>query len=193
MMVDLLICALPLTMCPQTQCLTKCPQFAFWLLHFYLGKLPELSASKDFSPFLANLPKKHWRELLIFSLVLIQLISPLPFLFFFFSWHPIKTLSSGCRQYVSAAPFTVGVAVSPFFTTKTLFLVLLTAQVAVRLASLLHLFSERWWALPGPQDSIPLGWNLRYYCQLHRLFKKFFPFNYTVYKLSGQSYFILNL
>lgn len=152
MAVDLSVCALPLTMCAQTQCLTKSPQYAFWLQHFYLGKLPELSASKDFSPFLANLPKKHWRELLIFSLVLIQLISTLPFLFFFFSWHPIKTLSSRCQQYVSAAPFMVGVAVSPFFATKTLFLVLLTAQVTVRPASLLHLFSEWWWALTGPQD-----------------------------------------
>lgn len=76
MAINLLVCALPFNTHPQTHCLTKFAKCIFWLQHFYLGKMPELSASKDFSPFLANLPKKHQRELLIFSLVLIQLISP---------------------------------------------------------------------------------------------------------------------
>lgn len=74
MAINLLVCALPFNTHPQTHCLTKFAKYIFWLQHFYLGKMPELSASKDFSPFLANLPKKHQRGLLIFSLVLIQLI-----------------------------------------------------------------------------------------------------------------------
>ena len=74
MTVILSVCALPFHTYSQTNCLTKFAKCIFWLQHFYLGKMPELSASKDFSPFLANLPKKHQRELLILSLVLIQLI-----------------------------------------------------------------------------------------------------------------------
>lgn len=82
MTVNLLVCALSFNTYSQTNCLTKFAKCIFWLQHFYLGKMPGLSASKDFSPFLANLPKKHQRELLIFSLVLIQLIFPPSFLSF---------------------------------------------------------------------------------------------------------------
>ena len=82
MTVILSVCALPFHTYSQTNCLTKFAKCIFWLQHFYLGKMPELSASKDFSPFLANLPKKHQRELLILSLVLIQLIFSSGFLSF---------------------------------------------------------------------------------------------------------------
>lgn len=158
MALNLLVCALPFNTYPRTHCLTEFAKCIFWLQHFYSGKLPELSASKDFSPFLANLPKKHRRELLIFSLVLIQLISfPDSFLFFFLSWHPIKTISFRCQRHVSTPPFIGRVAVSPFCSTKTLFLVLLTTQVSVKLASLLHLLPGWWWALMGTGDSISLG------------------------------------
>lgn len=58
MTVNLLVYALPFNTYSQTNCLTKSAKCLFWLQHFYLGKMPELSASKDFSPFLANLPKK---------------------------------------------------------------------------------------------------------------------------------------
>lgn len=85
MTVILSVCALPFHTYSQTNCLTKFAKCIFWLQHFYLGKMPELSASKDFSPFLANLPKKHQRELLILSLVLIQLI--------FFLWFPFFSSS----------------------------------------------------------------------------------------------------
>jgi hypothetical protein len=66
---------------------------------FLFGMIPELSASKDFSPFLANLPKKHQRELLIFSLVLIQLI----FFFLFLSFLPKLTSN---KSYFFQVPAT---------------------------------------------------------------------------------------
>lgn len=154
MTVNLLVCTLPFNTYSQTNCLTKFAKCIFWLQHFYLGRKPGLSASKDFSPFLANLPKKHQRELLIFSLVLIQLIFPPPIssLFFFLSWHPIKAISFGCQQHVRANTIHNMSGGVPRFSTKTLFLVLLTVQVSVRFASLLHLIFGWLWALTSPQD-----------------------------------------
>lgn len=153
MTVNLLVCALSFNTYSQTNCLTKFAKCIFWLQHFYLGKMPGLWASKDFSPFLANLPKKHQRELLIFSLVLIQLIFfPVSFLFFFLSWHPIKALSFGCQQRVSANTIHNMSCSFPLFSTKTLFLVLSITQVSVQLVCLLHLFFGWLWALTSPWD-----------------------------------------
>lgn len=100
MTVNLLVCALPFNTYSQTNCLTKFAKCIFWLQHFYLGKMPGLSASKDFSPFLANLPKKHQRELLIFFLVLIQLI----FFFRFLSFLLLKLTSN--KSYFFRVPAT---------------------------------------------------------------------------------------
>lgn len=148
MTVILSVCALPFHTYSQTNCLTKFAKCIFWLQHFYLGKMPELSASKDFSPFLANLPKKHQRELLIFSLVLIQLIFPLvSFLFFFLSWHPIKAISFRCQLRVSTDTIHNMSCHFSLCSTKPLFLFLLTTQVSVKLASLLDLFLGWLWAL----------------------------------------------
>lgn len=190
MTVNLLACTLPFNTYSQTNCLTKFAKCIFWLQHFYLGKMPGLSASKDFSPFLANLPKKHQRELLIFSLVLIQLIFPPRFLSFllpkltsnksYFFRVPATCQHQHHSQYeLQFSPFLYK---DPFlgsidntgicqacFPPVFIFCVAMSLEESMGLNPIrilhLHLIASR------------------------TLWKK----KCTIYKLSGQSYFILNL
>lgn len=152
MTVDLSVCALPFNTYSPTNCLTKSAKCIFWLQCFYLGKVPELSASEDFSPFLATLPKKHQRELLIFSLVLIQLNFPRFLSFLLLKLTSNKSyffqVPAACQHRhhsQRALPF-------PLFSTKPLFLFLLTTQVSVKFASLLYLFLGWLCALTGTWD-----------------------------------------
>lgn len=172
MTVILSACALPFHAYSQTNCLTKFAKCIFWLQHFYLGKMPELSASKDFSPFLANLPKKHQRELLILSLVLIQLIFSSGFLSFLL----LKLTSNKSYFFQVPAPcqhqhhsqYELPV---PLCSTKPCFFVVVFFYWQLRyllsFASLLYLFLFLgWlWALIGTFQStwITLGYYYKLY------------------------------
>lgn len=182
MAINLLVCALPFNTHPQTHCLTKFAKCIFWLQHFYLGKMPELSASKDFSPFLANLPKKHQRELLIFSLVLIQLISP-HFLSFLlrkltFNKSDSYQVPATC-QHQHRSQYEL--QFSPFLYKHPFFVVLLTTQVPVRCASLLRSFLGDYEPRLVHRTMSYLESTFGYYCELHSFFSPLIT-QYTSYQ-----------
>lgn len=193
MTVILSVCALPFHTYSQTNCLTKFAKCIFWLQHFYLGKMPELSASKDFSPFLANLPKKHQRELLILSLVLIQLIFSSGFLSFlllkltsnksYFFQVPAPCQHQHHSQYELQVPLC---STKPCF--FFVFFFLLTVQVSVKLC-----FSAVF--IPLPWVTMSLDWYIPVHVDYTWILLQviLFFFNYTIYKLLGQSYFTLHL